>query len=162
MSTHRTPGEVPTPRPAARVVLVDETDRALLFMWEALDVWITPGGGLLPGETYEEAALRELREETGLAAPEPGPWVWSRNHVFRWNGRLYDARERFYFLRVPHFQVSSEGMDAVELAEASLCRWWSVDEIAASRDAFAPGRIAELLPPLLKGEIPKTPIDTGA
>jgi hypothetical protein len=30
--------------------------------------WVTPGGGLQIGESFEEAASRELHEETGLRA----------------------------------------------------------------------------------------------
>ena len=156
------PSEVPTPRPAGRVVLIDDLDRVLLFWWDALKIWITPGGGLHPGETYEEGALRELREETGLVAPALGPWVWSREHVFRWNGRLFDARERFFLLRAPRFQVSTENMDPSELEEAYLHRWWTVGELADSSETFAPRRIADLLPRLVVGEIPTEPIDTGA
>ena len=57
----------PVPRPAARVLLLDAKDRCLLFSWKPPNVWITPGGGLEPGDTYEQAALRELLEETGLS-----------------------------------------------------------------------------------------------
>ena len=159
---HYDPSEVPTPRPAGRVVLIDDLDRVLLFWWDALKVWITPGGGLHSGETYEEGALRELREETGLNAQALGPWVWTREHVFRWNGRLFDARERFFLLRTSRFEVSTESMDPSELEEAYVHRWWTLEELAASTESFAPRRIAGLLAPLIRGEIPQGPIDTGA
>ena len=161
MCACQNPGEVPRPRPAGRVVLIDEQDRILLFNWKTLNVWITPGGGLKRGESYEEGALRELKEETGLVVPGLGPCVWSRNHIFRWNGRLYDAKERFFLLRAPNFQVSSEGMEEAELEEASAHHWWTIGELSGSKERFAPRRIAELLPPLLKGEIPAAPVDTG-
>lgn len=76
----------PTPvgsRQAARVILLDPEDRLLLLhateehhMW-----WGMPGGGGKPDETYDEAAARELNEETGLDVPI-GPYVLTRDHVF--------------------------------------------------------------------------------
>ncbi|MFE8964830.1 NUDIX domain-containing protein [Streptomyces iakyrus] len=35
--------------------------------------WFTPGGGLVPGESHEQAALRELQEETGPTHVSLGP-----------------------------------------------------------------------------------------
>ena len=56
--------EQPYARRSARVILADSADRLLLF--ESEGFWFTPGGGVEPGETIEQAATRELWEETGL------------------------------------------------------------------------------------------------
>jgi 8-oxo-dGTP diphosphatase len=48
-------------------VIVDEHDRVLLALWNEADQprWTLPGGGVELRETVEEAAVREVREETG-------------------------------------------------------------------------------------------------
>jgi 8-oxo-dGTP pyrophosphatase MutT (NUDIX family) len=52
--------------PSASVALRDEQGRVLLARHAEGDVWLLPGGGIEPGETPADAAVREMWEETGL------------------------------------------------------------------------------------------------
>jgi len=58
-------------RDAVRVVVRDSEDRILLFHPQEITLpelgvwWELPGGGIDEGETDLDAAVRELREETG-------------------------------------------------------------------------------------------------
>ncbi len=47
-------------------IVVDGDGRVALHRHRRLGVWLQPGGHVDAGETCEEAALREVREETGL------------------------------------------------------------------------------------------------
>jgi 8-oxo-dGTP pyrophosphatase MutT (NUDIX family) len=162
------PGESksnPLLRPASRLLVVDALDRLLLFRVEAgmglpRPLWITPGGGCHPGEAHEEAAQRELWEETGIRA-EPGPCVWVRRHLFEHGGIWLDEVERFYVVRVGEAVVSTANFEPHEHAFMPEHRWWSHDEVAASDHWFAPRRLAELLPPILAGHYPPVPLDSG-
>ena len=51
-------------------VIVTDGQRLLLGHASRSPRWDIPKGGVEPGESLAEAALRELREETGLVAPE--------------------------------------------------------------------------------------------
>lgn len=61
------------------------------------DVWALPKGGLDPGETAEQAALREVREETGLEcrAVRALPEV---RYFFSSNGRPVAKRVEFWVM----------------------------------------------------------------
>jgi 8-oxo-dGTP pyrophosphatase MutT (NUDIX family) len=51
---------------SAGALILDASGRLLLQKTEG-DLWGIPGGGMEMGETTEETARREVREETGLA-----------------------------------------------------------------------------------------------
>jgi 8-oxo-dGTP pyrophosphatase MutT (NUDIX family) len=147
------------------VILFDELDRVLLFRVtgteEKRPLWITPGGGLNHGETFEQAARRELWEETGLAIEDLGRMVWKRRHPFTAKGELLDEDERFFVAHCKSFEPHRGNFEAHEHLFMVEHRWWLVSEIADSGDAFAPMRMAELLPDLISGRFPLDPIDTG-
>ena len=149
------------------MLLLDAAGRVLLFHVsdphvDAPALWVTPGGALETGESFEDAALRELEEETGLTGVQLGPWVWHRRHVWRWGEHWNDSEERFYLVRIPSPGINTRGMSPEEQDVIKAYRWWAVDELAQSTDEiFVPRRIADLLRPLVAGHIPAEPIDTG-
>lgn len=51
-----------------RIIARDDAGRIMLVRHTYLDGWWLPGGGVDGGQTLEDAAVRELREETGLTA----------------------------------------------------------------------------------------------
>jgi 8-oxo-dGTP pyrophosphatase MutT (NUDIX family) len=156
-------GEV---RHASRVLLIDAQQRVLLLQYKAGDggepFWITPGGGLEEGESHEDAARRELREEVGLSDTELGPWVWDRVHTFPWACRLLEQHERFYFCRIDQCDVCATEHTEDEKTFLLGHRWWSLDELErASEVRFAPRAIATLLRQLLQDGPPAEPVKLG-
>ncbi len=158
----------PVPRPAVRVLLFDATGRVLLQRFlnrRGESIWITPGGGRQPGESDEQAARRELREEIGLTSFQLGDCVWVREHVFEWDGLYYRQQERYYLAEAEPFEVDESNLEGDERAVVQEHRWWSADEIereaALPRALFVPGRLAYWLRALAAGPPPPEPIDIG-
>ena len=153
------------PRPVARVLLIDSKDRVLLFRSELAygTFWITPGGGVDPGETYEQAAHRELWEETGLKGAELSACIWTVRFTFPYEDRFYDQTERYYLARCDPFEIDSTNWLPGERVEIQQHRWWSLDQITASpAEPFRPQHLGQLLSPVLAGVLPEHPIDASA
>ena len=141
-----------TPRPAARVILIDEAGRVLLFHGfdparPSHGYWFTPGGGLEPGESYAEGAARELFEETGLRmAPSAlGDPVFRDLIEFPFDGRRYRAEQAFYLVRVDRWEVDTAGFDDLEKAYMDRYAWWSADDLDSTEEKFYPAGLPGLL-----------------
>jgi len=150
-------------RPTARTLLLDPDDRLLLFLASGDStplIWITPGGGVEPGETLQQAALRELHEETSQADVSLGPCVWYREHTWGPPHDRVRSQEHFFLARTTATAVHI--LDETEALELIEWRWWSLaDMLAAPSATFAPRQMRTLLPPLLRGILPSTPTDVG-
>jgi 8-oxo-dGTP diphosphatase len=152
-------------RSAARAVVIDPDDRILLVRFEfpARTIWATPGGGIEPGESAEEAIMRELEEETGLRDVVVGPAVWTRLHIVPFIGGNWDGQhEQYHLVRVPAFEprpgLSWEQLNAEYVHEL---RWWTPPELAEATETFAPRRLPELVRSLLHDGLPDEPVDAG-
>lgn len=129
-----------------RVLLVDTDDRLLLFRDSDPGIlplptfWITPGGGVDPGETDLEAAVREVAEETGLHISEAelvGPLA-ERVVVHGYSDVVTTQDEQFWFVRCAPFVVSTDGHTEVELATMTDHHWWSRAELEQTSEDIWP------------------------
>lgn len=60
-------GTQPIIMPGSAVIVMNDRNEILLQLRSDTNDWGIPGGGLELGDSFEEAAIRELQEETGLA-----------------------------------------------------------------------------------------------
>jgi 8-oxo-dGTP pyrophosphatase MutT (NUDIX family) len=138
-------------RRSSRVLLFDQDDRILLFLTKAPDTsgfarWITPGGGVDPGEDHHQAVIRELHEETGLVVSQLGGAVWSHDFEVTWDAADHDrGHAEFYVLHTTNFQPSSDGWTPEEHTDVLAHRWWTLDELLQTAEPWEPAELVDLI-----------------
>ncbi|MEV4115364.1 NUDIX domain-containing protein [Nonomuraea sp. NPDC049695] len=156
-----------TPRPTGRVILASPDDRVLLFRfippdpWPKEPAWFLPGGGLEPGETPAQAAVREALEETGhvLDPADLGDPVAVNESAWSNQGRHFSSVHTYFFARVAAATVAPTALEDYEKEEFQLGnRWWSAGELATTSERVFPPGLAGLLPDLLAGLRPAAPV----
>jgi len=155
----------PRERLTARVLLLDPEGRILLMNGrlpstpDEPGAWFTVGGGYEPGETLAQAALREIREETGIDQADLGPVIGVREGVMRLaHGEAVLMKESYLVARCAASEPVRDGWDAVERDLIDDIRWWTHAELAATKERVFPPGLADLLAEVLAGWTPESPL----
>jgi len=126
-------------RPCAGMMVVNREDRVFVGrrIDQKLEAWQLPQGGIDDGEEPLAAAIRELREETGIAASAvellaqaSGEFTYDLPPDLigkAWGGRFRGQRMRWFLFR---FLGQDSDIDiATDHQEFSAWRWASAGEL---------------------------------
>ena len=128
--------------------MLDPDGCVLMFRYDIPDrepFWVTAGGECDPGESYEDAARRELFEETGIRA-EPGAQIARTTPEFVTpDGEPVQADERYFVIRVAEARIDTSGHTQLEQHLMTRHRWFTISELADWHEAVFPENLADLI-----------------
>lgn len=134
-------------RRSARIILIAPDQRLLLFRFDVSDrppFWVTAGGECEPGESFEDAARRELLEETGITA-EPGEQIARTTPQFvTIEGEPVQADERYFLVHVDDTRIDTARHTELEQKVMTQHRWFTVDELSKWDEAIFPDNLAAI------------------
>lgn len=144
-------------RPASRLIVLSPESHVLLFKFSHKDdalegktYWATPGGGLEYNESFEQAALRELFEETGLERKTVGPQITSRTFPMMLpNGESVLAEERFFIINADKSDIDRSGWSNNEKEVIHNHYWWTLEELRQTNEIIFP---LDLIINILEGQ----------
>ncbi len=120
-------------RLAAYCLILDDRGRVLLALWNEADQpkWTMPGGGVELDETVEQAAVRELKEETGYDV-ELRDVLGVSSYVIPPAKRHRDTDRPMKAVRVV-FAATIVGGELTREIDGTTdeARWWSLDEVGS-------------------------------
>jgi 8-oxo-dGTP diphosphatase len=131
-------------RAAVRVICLDPAGRVFLQLWRdpanhRSVFWEPPGGGIEPGESEADAAVREVLEETGMRATVvPGRRVVVARDLM-WNGRRHVGDEPFLLATVdPDAPLAPHALTPFEQANLLDTRWHAPADLATLPEPTEP------------------------
>ncbi len=142
------------PRKTRRGVRVVVTDGVSALMFADTDPgvpgsrwWVTPGGGMDPGETELQTAVRELEEETGLRAAASeliGP-VLRRVAAHGYSDQICEQTESFYVLFTDRFELDTSGHTPDEQLTLTGHAWLPLAGLDAVTEPVWPAELARIV-----------------
>ena len=109
---------------AGGIVVRREGERLLyLLIRDSYDNWGFPKGHVEDGERPEDAALREVREETGLDALRLRGAIHTVDWYFRFRGRLVHKVCHFYLMDTDRANTAPQASEGI-----TACRWEAYED----------------------------------
>lgn len=135
-------------RRSARIIVLSPQGRTLMFRFDVPGrdpFWVTPGGECDPGESFEEAARRELWEETGMSA-DPGLQIARTTPEFVTpEGEPVQADERYFLVRSKDEAIDTGHHTALEQRLMTKHRWFAIEELGDWHEALFPQSLASMI-----------------
>jgi 8-oxo-dGTP pyrophosphatase MutT (NUDIX family) len=142
-------------RETARVLLLDQENRVFLLKThfdpevQLPPRWITPGGGIDPGESPIQAAIRELREETGISVSQDvlGEQIWHSEGIWHWGDQInhHSYVDHFFELRVSEFNLDDSLWTDDERRDVVEYRWWKLSDLIDSGESVGPSDLLDFM-----------------
>lgn len=133
-------------RPSSRLIILSPENTILLFNFshknDALSgksYWATPGGGLEMNESFDQAALRELWEETGIKRDSAGAAAASRTFPMQLpDGETVLAEERYFIIHAEKRDIDCSGWSENEKSVIQKHHWWTLKELKETNQTLFP------------------------
>lgn len=153
-------------RSAVRAIIINQANALLLVHMKPSELpitephktsfWLTPGGGIEPGETKRSALIREIHEETGITESSIEqifePAAWYSELILPYKGAPTLFKESFFLVKVRDNSSTTylQNPDEEEKQFIDDLRWWKLEDLLASDETFFPEGLPQLVTDLLK------------
>lgn len=130
-------GSIPLFMPGAGVFFIDGDNRVLLQRRRDNGLWAGTGGSMEPGETFEQTACREAREELGLTPEELVPLGHYSGETQHY---IYPNGDEVYVVAAVFTCRHFSGDLLVDQEECLEARYFSLDGFPREDEIHPPDR----------------------
>ncbi|MEB5477877.1 NUDIX hydrolase [Acinetobacter pollinis] len=140
-------------RKSSRILVINEQLEVLLFQFSHVQgalagkkYWATIGGGLKENESFQEAASRELYEETGILRKSVGSCIAKRDFQMQLpSAEIVFAEEQFFIVFVQQSEIDTSHWTLNEIKTICAYKWWNLKNLRQTKEQIFPEDLVDIL-----------------